>query len=206
METIKLADGVGNAVIRAAGVLRQGGVILYPTDTVYGLGADALSESAIAKVYDIKSREARKPLHAVVSDLEMAARYAEVNDIARTLAERFLPGPLTLVLKKKADADPAMSKGRNEFAVRIPKNDFCLELARSFGQPYTTTSANVSGEESKNTPAEILTQLGDKASLIGLVIDAGELAGSQPSTIVTCVSGFPSILREGAIPASAILV
>jgi len=205
MEIIRLDKDFGVAVMKAAGVLRRGGVVLYPTDTLYGLGADALSEGAIEKVYAIKGRDARKPLHAVVADLAMAARYAVVNDLARKLAERFLPGPLTLILQKRDDANPALSKGRTEFAIRVPNNEFCLELARTFDGPYTTTSANASGEQSQPTVEKILEQLGSAAAHIDLVIDAGPLLGGAPSTIVNVISGHPSILRAGAIPTDDIM-
>lgn len=205
METVRLDKDFGIAVMKAAGVLRRGGVILYPTDTLYGLGADALSEEAIGKVYAIKGRDAGKPLHCVVADLDMAARYAIVNDLARKLAEAFLPGPLTLVMQKREDVDPALSKGRTEFAIRIPNNEFCLELARTFDGPFTTTSANASGEQSQPTPEKILEQLGSAAAHIDLVIDAGPLLGGAPSTIVNVVSGHSSILRAGAIPTDDIM-
>src|SRR5271156_4955489 len=102
METIHLSEApLEQAVSKAATVLRSGGVILYPTDTLYGLGADALSDEAVAKVYAIKGRDEGKPMHCVVADMQMAARYGEMNELANRLAEKFLPGPLTLILKKK---------------------------------------------------------------------------------------------------------
>jgi len=205
METYLYDKSGGIAVLKAAGVLRRGGVILYPTDTLYGLGADALSDIAIEKIYTIKDREAHKPLHCIVADLDMAAQYAVVNDAARTLAEKFLPGPLTLILRKRDDVDPALSRGRTEFAIRIPDDEFCLELARSFGQPYTTTSANLSGMASERSLEKILAQLGERATNIDLAIDGGVLPERLPSTIVNLVSGSPSVLREGAIPTRDIL-
>lgn len=204
METINLTERKEEAIARASEVLLSGGVILYPTDTLYALGADAHSESALSKVYAIKTRDIQKPFHAIVSDLEMASKYAEVNDAARTLAARFLPGPLTLILHKRPDVEIAMSKGRDEFAIRIPKQDFCLELARTFNNPYTTTSANLSGATTATSVKEILAQLGENASLIDLVIDAGILPACLPSTVVSVVSGYPSVLRQGAIPAASI--
>lgn len=202
MEIISVTDP--DAVAKARDVLRRGGVILYPTDTLYGLGADALSESALKKVYMIKAREAQKPLHAIVSDLSVAEKYAHVTDAARKLAAAFLPGPLTLILKKREDAEPAMSKGRDEFAIRMPDNQFCQLLAEAFGQPYTTTSANISGAPAQFTVRKILDQMSGNASLIDLVIDAGELPERAPSTIVNTKDGTISIVREGAIPSSEV--
>ena len=205
MDVISLDSGVGKCAIRAAGVLRAGGVIVYPTDTLYGLGADALSDDAIAKVYAIKGRDPQKPIHCIVANLDMAAEYAEVNDAARKLAEKFLPGPLTMILKKRADVDPALSRGRNEFGIRIPNNEFCLELARTYGKPFTTTSANSAGQATGNSIDVIKAQLGASAAGIDLWVDAGVLPESAPSTVVNLVSGFPSVLREGAIPSADIL-
>ena len=200
METIRLSEaGVEAAALRAAALLRGGGVILYPTDTLYGLGVDALSDGAVAKIYALKGRGKEKPIHCVVSDLEMAAEYADVNDVARKLARDFLPGPLTLVLKKKSGINTGIAKRIDTIGIRIPDNDFCLALARKFGKPYTTTSANASGMEPLSTVDGILTQLGDNARYIDLIIDAGELSKREPSTVVDLSGGTPLILREGAI-------
>lgn len=204
METVVLADGLGEAVVKAAGVLRRGGIIVYPTDTLYGLGADALSDEALEKVYAIKERDRGKPLHCIVASLEMAAEYAIVNDAARKLADKFLPGPLTMILRKRDEVDPALSRGRTEFAIRIPNNEFCLGLAKTFGRPFTTTSANKSDMEPAMVVEKIVEQL-DGGMGIDLAIDAGQAPLAQPSTIVNLVSGHPSILREGAIPGADIL-
>lgn len=203
MEIIPITDS--QAIAKAAETLRAGGVILYPTDTLYGLGADATSSDAIATIYAIKGRDEKKPLHAIVADVEMANKYGEVNEKAFALACAYLPGPLTLILRKRADIDIAMSAGRDEFAIRIPDNQFCIELARSFGKPYTTTSANLAGAATGRSVEAILEQLGGKAEMIDLVIDSGELPERKPSTIVNVSSGEIVIEREGAIPVAELL-
>lgn len=200
MERISLVDT--GAVGKAVTVLRAGGVVLYPTDTLYGLGADALSDEAVAKVYTIKEREEKKPIHAIVADLAMAGEYGDVHDYARMLADKFLPGPLTLVLKKKNEVESGIAKNIETFGIRIPNHGFCIELARHLGKPYTTTSANIAGGENVRAVDGILFQLRDHAHLVDLVIDAGELAVSEPSTVVDVSSADPVIVREGAIPAS----
>ncbi len=205
MDVISLDSGVGKCAIRAAGVLRQGGVIVYPTDTLYGLGADALSDDALAKVYAIKGRDPQKPIHCIVADLEMAAQYAEVNDVARKLAEKFLPGPLTMILKKNKEVLNGIARSIDTIGIRIPNNEFCLELARTFGKPFTTTSANIAGEATGGSIDAIEEQLGASAAGIDLWVDAGVLPESAPSTVVNLVSGFPSVLRQGAIPSADIL-
>jgi len=180
-------------------VLRVGGVVLYPTDTLYALGADAFSDEAVAKVFAIKGRGKRKSISAVFSDMAMVERYAKVNDAAKRLAEKFLPGPLTLVLKKKAGIKTGIARDRGTIGIRIPNHPFCLALAKEFGKPITATSANISGEETKNSVDEILKQLGSAAEHIDLAIDAGELPPSLPSTVVDCSGAEPKILREGVL-------
>ena len=214
MEKLKLSEAnIEECAARAAAVLRAGGIILYPTDTLYGLGADALSDEAVAKVYALKHREEGKPVHCIVPDLKMAEQYAEVTPTARALARAYMPGALTLILKKKDGIATGVARGFETFGIRIPDNAFCLALAKKFGKPYTTTSANVSGQKSERDVDTILQQLGDNhyASVlqktaigIDLVIDAGELPERQPSTVVNLSGEEPVILREGAIPNSEI--
>ncbi|MDP3645785.1 MAG: L-threonylcarbamoyladenylate synthase [bacterium] len=218
MEVIRLTEkNSTDCVVKAVEVLQRGGVVLYPTDTLYGLGADAFSNVAVDTIYAIKGREEGKPIHCIVADMVMAERYAEVDSRARALAKRFLPGPLTLVLSAKGGS-ASSSGGRSSFGgggkkkhntgiaremntigIRVPKSDFCLEMVRMFRKPITTTSANVSGKTSERTVEKILSQLGQAAQSIDLVIDAGELPESTPSTVVDLSDEEPVILREGAI-------
>lgn len=187
----------------AAEVLRAGGVVLYPTDTLYGLGVDALSDEAVAKIYGIKGREEKKPIHAIVADTAMTERFAVINASAQVLAKEFWPGPLTLILKKHADVNTGIAHGLETFGARAADNPFCMALAQEFGGPYTGTSANRSGEKPQCSVGAILEQLGDVQ--IDLVVDAGELPPSAPSTVVDLSSEKPEILREGTISASKIL-
>ena len=221
MEKIFLNDShVEEVAERAAEVLRAGGVVLYPTDTLYGLGADALSDEAVAKVYAIKGRDEKKPIHAIVADVSMMERYAKVNDLARELAKEFLPGPLTLILKKSAEGGSAFGGkwngfntgiGRNMDTIgfRIPDNEFCQTFARAFGSPITTTSANMAGKRPEQTVDAVLAQLQHSnipknVGMIDLIVDAGELPACEPSTVVDLSGERPLILREGAIPAALI--
>lgn len=198
-------ENAATVLEEALQVLRSGGVILYPTDTLYGLGADALSDEAVDKVYAVKAREKGKPVYAILSDVSEAEKYAEIGDRARALAERFLPGPLALVLKKREGIDTGIARGIDTFGIRIPKHGFCTALARAFQKPFTTTSANSAGKLPERSVVEILEQLGDGASYIDLVIDAGPVKDTTPSTIVDVSSGALEIIREGAIPASKVL-
>ena len=204
MEILKLSGNEGAASIRAAGVLRAGGVILYPTDTLYGLGADAFSDTAVDKIYEIKSREPKKPTHAICSDMQMVGEYAEINPAAQKLADTFFPGALTLILKKKSHVQDGIARNMQTVGVRIPDNSFCIEVARSLGKPFTATSANLSGAAVVFSVQEILEQLDRSADLIDLVIDAGPLPMRPPSTVVSLVGDAPAFLRVGAIPRSEI--
>jgi len=206
MERIQLTnENLAACVAKAAEVLRAGGVILYPTDTLYGLGADAFSDAAFQRVCEIKDRDERRPIHAVFENLAMAEAYAEISPLGRRLAEAFLPGPLTLVFKKKPAVTTGIGHNLSSIGVRIPKNKFCLALAHEFGKPYTTTSANMSGAESPATFEGIIKQLGGNTELIDLAIEGGALPAYLRSTVADVRNDKPHILREGAISAAEIV-
>jgi L-threonylcarbamoyladenylate synthase len=201
MERIHLTeDSLDACVERAEAVLAQAGVILYPTDTLYGLGADAFLDEAVDKVYAIKGRDEKKPMHCIVADIAMAEQYAEFSDDARLLADSFFPGALTVILPKKPGLEHGIGRGIRTVGVRIPNNDFCLSLSARLGRPFTATSANTSGQRPHTSVGGALGQLGLEAG-IDLVIDMGELPPSEPSTVVDFSESQPIILREGAIPA-----
>ena len=202
MQIIKVGDK--SCIKKALAALSAGGVILFPTDTLYGFGADALSDEAVEKIYKIKGRDERKPMHAVASDIAMMEEYAGVPDMARMLAKEFMPGALTLILRKRDGINTGIAHGIPTIGFRIPNNPFCLKLAKEFGRPFTATSANRSGEKPECNARTILEQLGEGRNKIDLFIDAGELPECQPSTVVDCSGKEPIILREGAIPASDI--
>ncbi len=205
MEIIRLTEGGIKAAARsAAAILADGGIVLYPTDTLYGLGADAFSDDAVAKIYSIKGRNESKPIHAIVVDLAMAAEYGEIDDRIRRLVETLPRGKVTLVVKKKAQFDSGITRGSSTLGFRVPDNDFCIAMLRAFGKPVTATSANTSGAASPRRIPDILAQLGDRTSFISLVIDAGDLPASAPSTVLDLSGDTPRILREGAVTASEV--
>jgi L-threonylcarbamoyladenylate synthase len=199
MEIIRLADTpINKAVEKAVHVLRKGEVILYPTDTLYGLGVDARNPEAVARLKELKGRESKKPISVIVSDVKHMERCGVMNAAAHAIAERFLPGPLTLVLP----AHPSMPKEvqlGDAIGLRIPNNDFCLALAKAYGEPITTTSANVSGLPTKRSVNDIIWHFGKEISRIALIIDAGELPESPPSTVVRVTDETPRLLRDGAL-------
>lgn len=187
-------------------------IVLYPTDTLYGLGVDATSPEAITRLQHLKGRDDKKPISIVVSDIAMMNQYVEVTPLARKLAEKFLPGKITLVLKAKTcpeniDNIPLASgvvSQEGAVGVRIPNRPEALELVRDLGRPLTATSANISGAVTARTPEKILLQFKDKASMITDVVSLGKLPASEPSTVVDARGTKPIVIREGAILASAI--
>lgn len=191
MECIQLSEwGIEAAARKAAAALTAGGIVLYPTDTLYGLGADVANPAALAELNLLKGREEGKPMSVIVPDIASMERVAVVNATAKKLAEQFLPGALTLVLR---------ARGGGTVGVRIPDDPFALALARIFGKPYTATSANRAGEQTPQTISDILAHFGSAAEHLSLVVDGGVRESAKPSTVVSCVSDVPEILREGVI-------
>jgi L-threonylcarbamoyladenylate synthase len=180
----------------AVAKLAAGGVIAFPTDTLYALAADATNDGAVARVFDIKGREGGKPLPLFVAGLEMAEAIAEVTDLGRCLAARFWPGALTIVWRRHPEFRSEALAGGATVALRAPDHPFALEVVRRLGRPVTATSANLSGGPDPVTAADVVAQIGDR---VDLVIDGGPCAAAVPSTIVDCSTAVPTILREGAI-------
>ncbi len=183
----------------AVDVLASGKVIVYPTDTLYALGVDATNPHAVNLLRTIKGREASKPILALVSDLEMLAQYAHVTTLAQELAERYLPGPLTLVLEAKNNLLHPIAGADGSVGFRIPDMPFCLALSRAFGKPITSTSMNLSGREQERTLEGMCVQIGENARHISLLCDFGTLPPSKPSTIVDVRGVQPVVLREGVV-------
>jgi L-threonylcarbamoyladenylate synthase len=186
------------AVADAARCLQEGGLVAFPTETVYGLGADATNAAAIARLYEAKGRPAFNPLIAHLSDLKAAQRIARFDTQAILLAEAFWPGPLTVVLAKApgcAVADLATA-GLDTIAVRVPAHRIAREILRAFGGPVVAPSANLSGHVSPTTAAHVLSDL---AGRIDLIIDGGAVEVGVESTIVGCLDA-PMLLRPGGVP------
>ena len=198
MERIRLSDtDMDTAAAWAAATLRAGGIVLYPTDTVYGLGADAGNEEALASLARLKGRPDGKPFLLAVAYMDMAARYGYFTPLAQELANEYWPGALTLVLDAERPLSPFVSKD-GSIALRAPAHPFCAALSRAFGAAYTSTSANPAGKEPGLDPDAIIATLGSAVD-IALVIDGGMLMSSQGSTIVDARGGEPHILRQGSL-------
>ena len=189
-------------VSEAVVALSKGELVVYPTDTLYGIGADVYNEVAVRKVFEIKKRPLSNPLPIAVSDFEMLEKVAYVDDKAMRLADFFLPGKLTLVLKKKDVISDVVTAGGDKVAVRIPGNKVALELLSRFGGPITATSANVHGMETPSVINEIRMQFKNQG--ISVYLDTGRVAG-KPSTVVDVTGETVRVIRVGEITEKEIL-
>ena len=186
----------------AAAILSEGGLVSFPTETVYGLGADARNNHAVARIYTAKGRPSFNPLIVHLPDLQAAQQYVDFNDDALRLAGAFWPGALTLVLPLRPGAgiSKLVTAGLETLAVRVPDHPVATGLLRAFGGPIAAPSANPSGRVSPTTAAHVMTGLAGK---IDAVVDGGACGVGVESTIVACL-GEPALLRAGGIPAEAI--
>jgi L-threonylcarbamoyladenylate synthase len=185
------------AVERAARVLAAGGLVAFPTETVYGLGADATNGAAVARLYDAKGRPSFNPLIAHVADADAARALARFPPGAKRLASAFWPGPLTLVLPKLADCPVAelATAGLDTIAVRVPSHPLARAILLAFGRPVVAPSANSSGHVSPTTAQHVLADLRGR---IELIVDGGPTPMGLESTIIACLDR-PELLRPGAL-------
>ncbi len=185
-------------ISRAVAILKKGGIVAYPTDTVYGLGADPLNARAVARIYKVKRRPHNLPLPLLLAEKSDLLKVAiVVPEIAWRLAERFLPGGLTLVLRKSPWVPGSVTAGGDTIAVRIPDHPVPIALIRGLGIPIVGTSANLSGRSSPVTAKEVREQLGEE---VDLIIDGGRCPGGTESTVLDISGKVPTLIREGAIP------
>jgi L-threonylcarbamoyladenylate synthase len=185
------------ALQEAALVLRQGGLVAFPTETFYGLGAHALDATAVARVFQVKGRPEGKPLLVLVDSIQMAeSLVTDVSQLARDLMLRHWPGPLTLVFKAVAGLPAALTAGTGTVGVRMPGHPVALGLVGAAGVPVTAPSANPSGGEPPTTAAEVLEAFQGK---IELVLDGGPTKGGLPSTVLDVTVTPPRLLRRGAL-------
>lgn len=193
----KILSDVQQQVEAGISILKQGGIVAFPTDTVYGLGACANIPQAVKRVYRVKERPQNMALPLLLAHTSQISEVAElVPQIAWLLADKFLPGALTIVLYKSNSVSDIITAGGKTVAVRVPAHPVPVALAQGLGAPIVGTSANLSGRPSALTAGEVYSQFGDK---IDLVIDGGRCGEGKESTIIDVTGDVPRILREGAI-------
>ncbi len=183
---------------QAVAILKNGGLVAFPTETVYGLGADATNDKATASIYEKKGRPSFNPLIAHVDNADMAEKYVKITPLAKKLMDAFWPGPLTLVLKRKPKCAVSLlaSAGLDTLAVRCPNNPIALQLIHDFGKPIVAPSANKSGRISPTTAGHILQDYGADAPFI---LDGGPCQVGVESTVLLCDDDKVAVLRYGGL-------
>ncbi len=179
---------------QAVEILREGGIIAYPTDTIYGLGCDIFSKQGIEKIYRLKGRDWKKPLSFMCADIKDASGYAQISDYAYRIMKHCLPGAYTFVLPAKRNVPKTFIPKQKTAGIRVPDSALCLALTRELGRPIITTSANVSGHDVYASAEAIERAFNHE---LDLVLDGGIL-NKEPSTVVDLQTDNPQVLREGA--------
>jgi tRNA threonylcarbamoyl adenosine modification protein (Sua5/YciO/YrdC/YwlC family) len=183
----------GRLIQRAAEVLRQGGVIIYPTDTVYGLGCDITNKAAVERIRRIKGRDAKKPMSFVCADLTDTSQYAHISNFAYRILRRFLPGPYTFVLPATKETPRILQTKQRTVGLRVPDHSVALGLVNDLGNPIISTSANRSEQEIITEPWALEETFGGE---VDLIIECGPLP-VQPSSVISLIDDRVEILREG---------
>ena len=178
---------------KVAEVLKEGGVIAYPTDTIYGFGCDIFNKKAINRVYQIKKRQHAKPFSFICSDLKHISEYAQVTNYAYKTMRRLLPGPYTFILPGSKLVPKIMLTKRKTVGIRVPQNNICLAIVQALGHPIISTSVGFSGQEVLSDPLQIEETFGAQ---IELTIDGGSLV-NQPSSIISLLDDQPEVIRVG---------
>ena len=198
---LKLSDGNEAALNAAIKILENGGLVVFPTDTVYGLGVKVTDKFAIEKIYAVKGRMQTKAIAVLIGSMEQIDMVADsFPQSAQKLGKSFWPGALTMVVKRRKELPEILSPDET-IGIRIPDDDFVRSLINQVG-PLATTSANLSGQPSAINAAMAIKQLGDK---VDLIIDGGECRGGQASTVIDCTQEVLHVLREGAISKDSII-
>lgn len=180
-------------------VLRSGGVIAHATETCYGFACDVFNKDAIKRLYELKQMGADKPVSILVDSLETAKRFGVFNKEAIKLAQKYWPGPLTIVVKRKRALSAFFNPGIQTVGIRVPGHKLSLKIAKLFKRPITTTSANVSGLPSTYSVSAIKKQFKKEKLKPDFIIDSGKLCKNPPSTIVDCSGKVSKVLRQGSI-------
>lgn len=195
MKTIKInpKEIKPEIINEAVNVLDKGGVIVYPTDTIYGLGCDIFNRKAVARIFAIKKRDKKKPLSILCPDFKCLSDYAYISNSAFRLIKKLLPGPYTFIFKASNKVPRSLAPKRKTVGIRMPDHKFCLKLTDRLGRPIVTTSVNLSGEDFFTDPKKIKDEL---AGQIDLILDAGKLV-NEPSTVIDLTGDVPEVIRKG---------
>lgn len=180
-----------------AQIIKNGGIVVFPTETVYGIGANALNAEAVKKIYEIKKRPLSKPITLLVNSIDMIKRVAkDITPFEYAIIKKFFPGPLTIILQKKDVIPDIVTSGGSTVGIRMPANEIALELINRAGVPLATPSANISDKPSKTNIKDVMS---DFPEGVDCFIDGGKSKIGVASTIVQVIDGVPHILRQGTI-------
>ena len=189
---------------KAADIIKKGGVIATPTDTVYGLSADIYNIEAVKRIFEIKKRPHTNPIITLISDIKDLNKLGKTDDKIMSLANKFWPGPLTMIIERIDDNDAIdfLCCGNKGISIRLPDNKIVLDIIKKSGTFIASTSANLSGKENPLSAEEVYKQLGNT---VDMIIDGGTADSNLTSTLVNMTASPPKILREGLIPSTEIL-
>lgn len=196
---VDLKRDFSEAIREVVAVLKLGGVIVYPTDTLYALGANALDSFAVEQIFKVKNRAREKPLPLAIRNIKWAKELAHIYKKEEKVLNSIWPGAITVVLPKRDIVPNIVTAGQPSVALRVPNHVFVDKLLGRFGYPLTSTSANISGEEGIGKISEVIETFKDNYYKPDLIVDAGDLPQSEPSTILDLASDKPKILRVGPV-------
>ena len=180
-----------------AQIIKKGGVVIFPTETVYGIGTNGLDENAIRKLYEVKQRPLNKPISLLVNNIEMVEKIAKnITEVEYKLMERFFPGPLTIIFEKRDVVPDILTSNTNTIGIRMPSGEIAKKLIEFAGVPIATSSSNISGKPSGTNITDIKKDFEGK---VDCFIDNGESELGIPSTVIRIIDNIPHILRQGAI-------
>lgn len=181
-------------ILNAVAILEDGGLLIYPTDTVYGIGCNLYKKSALQKLYNLKKKSKFEPISIIVKDIQQASRYARISNFAFKIMRRCLPGPYTFILPSRGEIPKIMLSKRKEVGIRIPDNEVCQALLENAHFPLVNTSVNVGPAELLNDPDEIERRY---FNMVDMMLDADWLHDAEESTVVSLINDDIKILREG---------
>ncbi len=187
---------------RVVSIIREGNIVVFPTETFYGLGTDAMNPKAVDRIFEIKGRDAKNPIPLIIGDpCHLITLIDELPDPGRILIKYFWPGPLTIVFKASSAIIPALTAGTGKIGIRLSSHPLASLISRKLSGPITATSANISGTPEATTARQAAERLAER---VGFIIDGGVTPGGKGSTVLDISAGTPRILREGAVPKQAI--
>lgn len=200
MERIIVDNNIQEVVNKACEVLSNGGLIIYPTETCYGIGVDATNTKALEKLLKYKKFRGSKPISIAVCDIDMAREYVEINEMGQNIYDNYLPGPITVISLSKGNLTPPVVSLQGAVGVRYPDYQLMLDVIKAYGKPITATSANMSYKSTPYSIDQLIKDLPKKSlDLIDLIIDAGELPHNPPSTVLDTTLNTLSVLRQGKL-------